>query len=353
MTPLLEIKNLSVDFSTASTTTSAIRNISLRVNRRETVAIVGESGSGKTVTSLSILQLLPSPSAIYKNGKILFSDDGVSAVDLLKLNNDDLRKVRGNKIAMIFQEPMTSLNPVKTCGEQVMEAMRIHQPFSKKEARIKTIELFKQVKLPDPSSMLDRYPHEISGGQKQRVMIAMAVSCHPALLIADEPTTALDVTIQAQILKLMSNLNEETGASIILITHDLGVVAKMADKIIVMYAGKPVEIGNKYDIFYNPKHPYTWGLLRALPKINTKTKEELKSIHGTPPNMVSPPKGCAFAARCEYAMEVCLEHDPELLVQEEGHEAACWLNHPHAKEQLDQIKSDQLADMEGGYHAKK
>ena len=265
MTTLLEIKNLSVDFITASGTTSAVKNISLEVNRCETVAVVGESGSGKTVTSLSILQLLSSPPAHYKNGKILFSDDGISAVDLLELNNDELRIIRGNKIAMIFQEPMTSLNPVKTCGEQVMEAMRIHQPLSQKEARIKAIQLFEQVKLSDPSSMLDRYPHEISGGQKQRVMIAMAVSCHPALLIADEPTTALDVTVQKNILQLIKELQVKEQMSVIYITHDLGLVAGIADKVIVMYKGQIVEAGAVKEIFLNPQHPYTRALLSCRP----------------------------------------------------------------------------------------
>ena len=265
MTTLLEIKNLSVDFITASGTTFAVKNISLEVNRCETVAIVGESGSGKTVSSLSILQLLPSPPANYKNGKILFSDDGISAVDLLELNNDELRIIRGNKIAMIFQEPMTSLNPVKTCGEQVMEAMRIHQPLSQKEARIKAIQLFEQVKLSDPSSMLDRYPHEISGGQKQRVMIAMAVSCHPALLIADEPTTALDVTVQKNILQLIKELQVKEQMSVIYITHDLGLVAGIADKVIVMYKGQIVEAGAVKEIFLNPQHPYTRALLSCRP----------------------------------------------------------------------------------------
>jgi peptide/nickel transport system ATP-binding protein len=270
--PLLKINNLTVGFSSVSGTTSAVRNISFEINRCETVAIVGESGSGKTVTSLSILRLLPSPPAIYKDGNILFSDDGISAIDLLRLNNDELRKVRGNKIAMIFQEPMTSLNPVKTCGEQVMEAMKIHQPLSQKEARIKAMKLFEQVKLPDPSSVLDRYPHEISGGQKQRVMIAMAVSCHPALLIADEPTTALDVTVQKNILQLIKELQVKEQMSVIYITHDLGLVTEIADKVIVMYKGEIVEAGSVKEIFLNPQHPYTRALLRCRPTASSRGK---------------------------------------------------------------------------------
>ena len=272
MTPLLEIKNLSVDFSTASGTTSAVRNISLEVNRCETVAIVGESGSGKTVTSLSILQLLPSPPAIYKNGKILFSDNGISAVDLLKLNNHELRKVRGSKISMIFQEPMTSLNPVKTCGEQVMEAMRIHQPLTKKEAAVKAFDLFKQVELPHSASVLNRYPHEISGGQKQRVMIAMAISCHPSLLIADEPTTALDVTVQRTILQLIKELQVKEQMSVIYITHDLSLVAEIADKVVVMFRGAIVETGTVKEIFLKPQHPYTRALLSCRPTPSSRGK---------------------------------------------------------------------------------
>jgi len=241
--PLLQINNLSIDFVTDSGTTSALKNISFEINRGETVAIVGESGSGKTVTSLSILQLLPSPPAKYKTGEILFSENETSTIDLLKTNDRNLRKIRGNKISMIFQEPMTSLNPVKTCGQQVMEAMRIHQSISQKEAEEKVIELFHKVKLPEPASIVHRYPHEISGGQKQRVMIAMAMSCNPSLLIADEPTTALDVTVQKTILQLIKDLQIEKNMSVIYITHDLGLVAEIADKVIVMYKGEVVKPG--------------------------------------------------------------------------------------------------------------
>jgi peptide/nickel transport system ATP-binding protein len=270
--PLLQIKNFSVDFITDSGITSAVKNISFEINSGETVAIVGESGSGKTVTSLSILQLLSSPPAKYKTGEILFSEDGKTKVDLLKLSDKELRKIRGNKISMIFQEPMTSLNPVKTCGEQVMEAMFVHLPISKTEASKKTIELFEQVKLPDPAAMLHRYPHEISGGQKQRVMIAMAISCHPALLIADEPTTALDVTVQKAILQLVKELQQKQEMSVIYITHDLGLVSEIADKVIVMYKGEVVEAGSIKDIFLNPQHPYTKALLNCRPDASSKGK---------------------------------------------------------------------------------
>ena len=271
--PLLQIENFSVDFITDSGITSAIKNISYKINSGETVAIVGESGSGKTVTSLSILQLLPSPPAIYKSGKILFSEDGKTPVDLLKLNDQGLRKIRGNKISMIFQEPMTSLNPVKTCGEQVIEAIRIHQHVSQKDAERKTIELFEQVKLPDSASILRRYPHEISGGQKQRVMIAMAISCHPSLLIADEPTTALDVTVQKTILQLIKELQQKQKMSVIYITHDLGLVSEIADRVIVMYKGEVVETGSIQDIFLNPQHSYTKALLSCRPDASSKGKK--------------------------------------------------------------------------------
>ncbi len=268
--PLLQIKNLSVDFTTESGITSAVKNVSFEINRGETVAIVGESGSGKTVTSLTILQLLSSPPASYPSGEILFSADGKSPVNLLRLPEKELRKIRGNKISMIFQEPMTSLNPVQTCGAQVMEAMRIHHGISEKEAAEKTIELFQQVKLPQPASMLHRYPHQLSGGQKQRVMIAMAMSCNPALLIADEPTTALDVTVQKTILQLIKELQAKENMGVVYITHDLGLVAEIADKVIVMYKGSVVEYGSVKDIFLNPQNAYTKALISCRPSANSK-----------------------------------------------------------------------------------
>jgi peptide/nickel transport system ATP-binding protein len=270
--PLLDIKDLSVDFVTEAGRTSALEDISFTIERGETVAVVGESGSGKTVTSLSILQLLPSPPAQYKSGKILFSENGNTFVDLLKMDLRSLRKIRGNKISMIFQEPMTSLNPVKTCGDQIIEAMLIHQQISQKNAEEKTIKLFSQVKLPEPASMLHRYPHQISGGQKQRVMIAMAMSCSPDLLIADEPTTALDVTVQKTILRLIKELQVAENMSVIYITHDLALVSEIADKVIVMYRGKVVEAGTIKDIFLNPQHPYTKALLSCRPTASSKGK---------------------------------------------------------------------------------
>lgn len=265
MSPLLEIKNLSVDFTTESRTTDALSNISFNVNRNEVLALVGESGSGKSVTALSILQLLPSPPANYTNGEILFSEDGDSSTDLLKRNRYEMQDIRGNKIAMIFQEPMTSLNPVLTCGLQVMEAIILHKKIAKAQAKLQTIKWFERVKLPDPESVFNRYPHQLSGGQKQRVMIAMAMCCEPSLLICDEPTTALDVTVQKTILQLIKELQQQSGMGVIFITHDLGVVAEIADKAIVMYKGEIVEQNSIKEIFSNAQHPYTKALLACRP----------------------------------------------------------------------------------------
>jgi peptide/nickel transport system ATP-binding protein len=270
--PLLQIENLSIDFVTVSASISAVKNIYFTVNKGETIAIVGESGSGKTVTSLSILQLLASPPAQYKNGQILFLENNNSQINLLGLNEKFLRKIRGNKISMIFQEPMTSLNPVQTCGNQVMETIMLHNRVKPREAKEKTIELFNQVKLPDAAGMLHRYPHELSGGQKQRVMIAMAISCNPSLLIADEPTTALDVTVQKTILQLIKELQAKLQMGIIYITHDLALVSEIADRVIVMYKGEIVETNITKKIFSNPKHPYTKALINCRPSPASKGK---------------------------------------------------------------------------------
>jgi peptide/nickel transport system ATP-binding protein len=270
--PLLQIKNLSVDFVTGSESFSAVKDISFTLNKGETTAIVGESGSGKTVTSLSILQLLPSPPAQYKNGEILFSENDSKQVDLLGLNEKYLRKIRGNKISMIFQEPMTSLNPVQTCGSQVIEAIMLHEQLKPAEAREKTIQLFSQVKLPDAAGMLNRYPHQLSGGQKQRVMIAMAMSCNPSVLIADEPTTALDVTVQKTILQLIKELQQKQQMGVIYITHDLALVSEIADRVMVMYKGAIVESNTTKEIFSNPIHPYTKALISCRPSPASKGK---------------------------------------------------------------------------------
>ncbi|MEO9209832.1 MAG: ABC transporter ATP-binding protein [Ginsengibacter sp.] len=287
--PLLQIKNLCVDFETESSTTTALKNVSFQVNSGEVLAIVGESGSGKTITSLSILQLLPSPPAIYKSGEILFSEDGESSVNLLSLKENDIRKLRGNQISMIFQEPMTSLNPVQSCGDQVVEAIRTHQNISFQEAKEKTLALFAQVKLPDPPSMFGRYPHQISGGQKQRVMITMAMSCDPSLLIADEPTTALDVTVQKTILELIKDLQIAKNMSVIYITHDLELIAEIADRVIVVYQGEIVEEGIVKDIFLRPQHPYTKALLMCRPKPDSKGKRlpvVSDFLHPLPENVI-------------------------------------------------------------------
>ncbi|NOT51930.1 MAG: ABC transporter ATP-binding protein [Chitinophagaceae bacterium] len=277
MNPLLQIKDLSIDFIAESGTTNALKNVSFCVNRNEVVALVGESGSGKSVTALSILQLIPSPPAKYSSGEILFSEDGVATIDLLKRNRYEMQDIRGNKIAMIFQEPMTSLNPVLSCGDQVMEAILLHKKISKKEAKQQTIHWFEKVKLPDPTAIFSRYPHQLSGGQKQRVMIAMAMCCEPSLLICDEPTTALDVTVQKTILQLIKELQQQSGMGVIFITHDLGVVAEIADKAIVMYKGEIVEQDTVKNIFSGPKHPYTKALLACRP-VNHQRGERLPVV---------------------------------------------------------------------------
>ena len=265
--PLLEIKNLVTEFHTEKESVVAVKNISFTVNKGETVGVVGESGSGKSVTSLSCMRLLQEPPGKITNGEIIFHKDK-EQIDLLKLTEKEMRKYRGNDLAMIFQEPMTSLNPVFTCGNQVTEAIKLHQKLSNKEAKEITLKLFKEVELPDPERMFKSYPHEISGGQKQRVMIAMAMSCQPSVLIADEPTTALDVTVQKTILKLMNELQKKHDMGIIFITHDLGVIAELADRVVVMYKGKIVEEGSVLDIFSNPQHPYTKGLLACRPPLD-------------------------------------------------------------------------------------
>ncbi|HEY1039202.1 MAG TPA: ABC transporter ATP-binding protein [Bacteroidia bacterium] len=267
---LLEVKNLVTEFKTESETVKAVNNISFTLHRGETIGIVGESGSGKSVTSLSVMKLIPNPPGRISSGEIIYHSRNNGPIDLVKATLKDMRQYRGNEIAMIFQEPMTSLNPVYTCGDQVMEAIMLHQKISKKEARAKTLELFKKVQLPRPEDILDTYPHQISGGQKQRVMIAMAMSCNPSILIADEPTTALDVTVQKTILDLMLELQRDNDMGIMFITHDLGVIAELADKVVVMYKGKIVEQGSVYDIFSNPQHPYTKGLLACRPPLGQR-----------------------------------------------------------------------------------
>ena len=324
--PLLRIQNLKTYFYTDDGIVKAVDGVSLTIGSRQTLGLVGESGCGKSITAFSIIQLISSPPGKIENGEILLYQNGNQStpIDLIQLDpkGDAIRDIRGNDIAMIFQEPMTSLSPVHTVGNQIGEAIILHQKVDKKEARVRTIEVLRKVRLPDPENIVDSYPHELSGGMRQRAMIAMALSCNPCLLIADEPTTALDVTVQAQILDLMQQLKEESEMSIMLITHDLGVVARMADFVAVMYLGKIVEYGDVRTILKKPKHPYTQGLLKSIPQLGHK--ERLIPIEGTVPDPYESIIGCSFAPRCPHAMEKC--HQPPPLEEiKPGHLVSCWL----------------------------
>ena len=322
--PLLEVRNLKTYFHTDDGVVRAVDGVSFSISKGETLAVVGESGCGKSITAFSAMRLIPTPPGKIEDGEILFHKNGAAPVDLTKIDarGAQMRDIRGNDIAMIFQEPMTSLSPVHTIGNQIGEAIELHQNVDKAEARKRAGEVLRKVRLPEPERQLDAYPHELSGGMRQRAMIAMALSCNPSLLIADEPTTALDVTIQAQILDLMVALQEEIGMSILLITHDLGVVAWMADNVAVMYLGKVVEYSDVRTIFKNPRHPYTKGLLNSIPKIGQK--DQLVPIVGSVPDPFERPVGCPFAPRCPHAMDRCTE-EPELLEVERGHQVSCWL----------------------------
>jgi len=325
MEKILEVKDLHVSFSTHGGRVQAVRGVGFELYKGETLAIVGESGCGKSVTSQSIMRLIPTPPGKITGGEILFEGK-----DLTKLKESEMRKIRGAKISMIFQDPMTALNPTITIGEQIMEGIRQHENVSKEQAKQAAIEMLTLVGIPNPELRLKQYPHQFSGGMRQRIVIAMALVCQPDVLIADEPTTALDVTIQAQILELFRDVQKKTGVSIILITHDLGVVAQVADRIAVMYAGRIVEMGNRKEIFYYQQHPYTKGLLQSVPRLDS-ANAELVPIPGTPPDLFSPPVGCAFAARCPFAMEVCDRIYPfqtQLSVQ---HHVDCWLQDERAK----------------------
>lgn len=315
---ILEVKNLSTYFFMDSGTVKAVDGIDFDLTEGSTLGIVGESGSGKSVTSLSIMGLLMDTTGKVVNGEILF--DGK---DLLKLSPAERRAIRGDDIAMIFQEPMTSLNPVLTIGEQIIETVMLHQKVSRAEAKQKTIEILKATGLPRVESMVNEYPFQLSGGQRQRVMIAMALVCKPRILIADEPTTALDVTIQAQILDLMQRLKEQVGTSVIFITHNLGVVAEICDRVVVMYCGRVVESGDVYSVFKHPSHPYTEGLLASIPKLGEHV-DELESIPGNVPNPMHMPQGCKFAPRCKYAMDICREKEPELYELAGGVRSRCF-----------------------------
>ena len=322
---LLEISGLSTIFPTDDGIIRAVNDVSFSISRGQTIGLVGESGCGKSVTGLSILQLVPSP-GIIEHGQILYHRDGdKEPIDIPKLpaRGELMRSIRGNEIAMIFQEPMTSLNPVYTIGSQIVEAIVLHQRVGKKAAREQAVEMLARVGIPGPRQRADEYPHQLSGGMRQRAMIAMALCCHPAMLIADEPTTALDVTIQAQVLDLMRELQQEMGMAILMITHDLGVIADLVDEVVVMYAGRVVEKGSLDAIFYEPLHPYTHGLLASIPVLGKPTGERLRSIMGTVPHPLALPKGCAFRPRCMERMPVCLEM-PELKEVQTGHAVRCW-----------------------------
>jgi oligopeptide/dipeptide ABC transporter ATP-binding protein len=318
MAELIQVKNLRTSFFTPEGEVRAIDDISFEIAAGQTLGLVGESGCGKSVTSLSIMRLIQSPPGRIVGGEILYRGR-----DLLALNNEEMRKIRGNEISMIFQEPMTSLNPVFTVGNQIGEAIRLHQGLGKKQTRGKTVEMLRLVKIADPESRVDAYPHQLSGGMRQRVMIAMALSCNPNLLIADEPTTALDVTIQAQILELMKELQQEIGMALLLITHDLGVVAEQADEVAIMYAGKIVERATAAAIFTRPFHPYTVGLLNSLPGTGDKKKKRLNAIPGVVPSPLHLPSGCRFRDRCPKASALCAEAEPLLAEEEPDHWVAC------------------------------
>lgn len=316
---LLEVDQLEIKFRNEEGEVTAVTGVSFFVKEGETLGVVGESGCGKSITSLSIMRLLPNPPGRISEGSIQFNGQ-----NLLHLSDQEMREIRGNQISMIFQEPMTSLNPVIRIGKQIEEALLLHRNISKKEAKNEAITMLGKVGIARPLDILKEFPHQLSGGMRQRIMIAMALICKPKLLIADEPTTALDVTIQAQILDLMSRMKQETSTSILLITHDLGIVAEMCDRVIVMYAGQVVEETDVVELFTNPKHPYTKGLLESIPQLERKLKR-LQSISGHVPPLNDMPTGCRFAPRCQYAMEKCITDAPDLFLIAEGHSSRCWV----------------------------
>ena len=326
MEKLLDVNNLRVSFNTYAGEVKAVRGVSFELNEGETLAFVGESGCGKTVTAKAIMRLLQKPFADIKEG----SQVVYRGQDVMKMSKKELQSYRGDEVSMIFQDPMTSLNPTMTVGKQIMESLILHRGLDKKAAREEAINMLKLVKIPDAEKRVDAYPHEMSGGMRQRVMIAIALSCNPALLIADEPTTALDVTIQAQIMELLGELKKELNTAIILVTHDLGVVADFADRIQVMYAGQVIERGTVREIFHHAKHPYTWALLSSVPRLDTENKQELYALQGTPPDLINELNHCPFAARCEYCMGICKEAMPEETLVDGTHKVSCWLQHPDA-----------------------
>ncbi|WP_203364193.1 ABC transporter ATP-binding protein [Bacillus sp. REN10] len=325
MDKVLDVKNLHVSFDTHAGEVKAVRGVDFHLTKGETLAIVGESGSGKSVTTKALMRLIPNPPGRIKEGHMLFEGK-----DLVKVSEKEMEKIRGKEISMIFQDPMTSLNPTMMVGKQVMEPLIKHQKMSRDAARKRAVELLSLVGLPNPEGRMKQYPHQFSGGQRQRVVIAIALACNPKILIADEPTTALDVTIQAQILELMKDLQKKIDTSIIFITHDLGVVANVADRVAVMYGGQIVETGTVDEIFYDPRHPYTWGLLSSMPSLETSEETQLYAIPGTPPDLLNPPKGDAFALRSDYALKIDFEQEPPIYKVSDTHFVKSWLLHPDA-----------------------
>ena len=319
MATLLEVKDLRTYFFTMDGVVKAVDGVSYDLEEGETLGLVGESGCGKSVSALSLMRLIPDPPGKIIGGEILLDGE-----DVLKVGMEDMREIRGAKIAMVFQEPMTSLNPVLTIERQITETLQLHMGMSKQESRRESVNLLARVGIPDPDSRIKQYPHQFSGGMRQRVMIAMALSCNPRLIIADEPTTALDVTIQAQILDLMKSLTSESGVALIVITHNLGVVARYADRVNIMYAGKVIERGSAREIYANPRHPYTVGLLQSVPRLDLPRKARLDPIEGQPPDLINLPAGCSFRERCRWAIDKCATDTPELMETGEGHLSACW-----------------------------
>ena len=319
MAPLLEVKNLRTHFYTFEGVVKAVDGVSYDLEEGETLGLVGESGCGKSVSAMSLMRLIPDPPGKIVDGEILFEGQ-----DVLQLSMDEMRHIRGAKMSMVFQEPMTSLNPVLNLEKQLGETLQLHKGMTKQEARQESVELLARVGIPDPERRVRQYPHQFSGGMRQRVMIAMALSCNPRVIIADEPTTALDVTIQAQILELMKGLTQEFGVAMIVITHNLGVVARYADRMNIMYAGKIIERGESAEIYSNPRHPYTVGLLKSVPRLDLPRRTRLDPIEGQPPDLIAVPKGCAFRARCKWAVDKCATDEPGLETVAEGHYSACW-----------------------------
>ena len=331
--PLLKVEDLKVSYHTYAGEVQAVRGISFEVEEGEVLAIIGESGSGKSVTARAIMSLIRGPQGEIKQGsKVLYNGKNV-----LELSKKEQRAFRGGDCSMIFQDALVSLNPTMKIGKQIIENLVQHRKMSKNEARLEAIKLLEAVGIPNAEKRIDQYPFEFSGGMRQRAMIAIAIACEPKILIADEPTTALDVTIQAQIMELIKELKDKLNTAVILITHDFGVVAGSADKVAVMYAGKMIEKGTREEIFYNPQHPYTLALLGSVPKLEWKSKQLLQTIKGTPPDLIAPPKGCAFARRCKYCMNVCLEKEPYITSFENEHSASCWLHHQEVSSSIKEM----------------